>query len=87
MVISDGWDTGEPAHLAAQMEIFSRSVQSVFWLNPLAGRAGFTPEARGMAASLPYVDELLSAATVRNLADVVDLLDASVSIHGRSAIR
>jgi len=87
LIISDGWDTGEPGHLSAQMEIFSRSVQSVVWLNPLAGRPGFTPEARGMAASLPYVDELLSAATVRNLADVVDMLDASVRSHGRSAIR
>jgi len=87
LVISDGWDTGEPAHLAAQMAIFSRSVESVIWLNPLAGRSGFTPEARGMAASLPYVDELLSAATVRNLADVVDMLDASARVNGRSAIR
>jgi uncharacterized protein with von Willebrand factor type A (vWA) domain len=87
LIISDGWDTGEPAHLAAQMEVFSRSVQSVVWLNPLSGRPGFTPEARGMAASLPYVDELLSAATVRNLADVVDILDASVRAQGRKAIR
>jgi hypothetical protein len=87
LIISDGWDTGEPAHLAAQMEVFSRSVQSVVWLNPLSGRPGFSPEARGMAASLPYVDELLSAATIRNLADVVELLDASVSLQGRSAVR
>jgi uncharacterized protein with von Willebrand factor type A (vWA) domain len=56
-------------------------------LNPLAGRPGFAPEARGMAASLPYVDELLSAATIRNLADVVDLLDTSTQSHGRRAIR
>jgi hypothetical protein len=87
LIISDGWDTGEPSHLAAQMEVFSRSVQSVVWLNPLAGRPGFTPEARGMAVSLPYVDELLSAATVRNLADVVGLLDRSVDAHRRSVIR
>jgi uncharacterized protein with von Willebrand factor type A (vWA) domain len=87
LIISDGWDTGEPAHLAAQMDAFSRSVDSVVWLNPLAGRQGFAPEARGMAASLPYVDELLSAATIRNLADVVDLLDTSTQSHGRRAIR
>lgn len=87
LIISDGWDTGEPAHLGAQMKIFSRSVQSVVWLNPLSGRPGFKPEARGMAASLPYIDDLLSAATIRNLADVVDMLDASVQGHGRSAIR
>jgi uncharacterized protein with von Willebrand factor type A (vWA) domain len=87
LIISDGWDTGEPAHLGAQMDIFARSVHSVVWLNPLSGRPGFAPEARGMAASLPYVDELLSAATIRNLADVVDLLDTSVDAHRRSAIR
>jgi uncharacterized protein with von Willebrand factor type A (vWA) domain len=87
LIISDGWDTGEPSHLAAQMAIFARSVQSVVWLNPLAGRPGFSPETRGMAASLPYVDELLSAATIRNLADVVDLLDTSVDTHRRSGIR
>lgn len=87
LIISDGWDTGEPTHLAAQMDMFSRSVQSVVWLNPLSGRPGFKPEARGMAASLPYVDELLSAATVRNLADVIDMLDGSVRSRGRSAVR
>jgi uncharacterized protein with von Willebrand factor type A (vWA) domain len=87
LIISDGWDTGEPSHLAAQMKIFARSVHSVVWLNPLSGRPGFTTEARGMAASLPYIDELLSAATIRNLADVVDLLDASVVSQKRSAIR
>ena len=74
LVISDGWDTGDPALLASEMRRLRRSVHRVVWLNPLAGRDGFTPEARGMAAALPFVDDLVAGGTARNLADLVDLL-------------
>lgn len=79
LIVSDGWDTGEPDRLAVEMRRLRRSVHRVIWLNPLAGRDGFTPEARGMAAALPYVDELMAAGTARNLVDLIDLLQASTA--------
>ena len=83
LIISDGWDTGEPSHLSLEMKRLSRSMHGVIWLNPLAGREGFTPEAKGMAAALPYVDDLLAGGTARNLIDLVDLL-SSATVGRRS---
>ena len=54
LIVSDGWDTGDPEPVRARnASTGSRSVHRVIWLNPLAGHEGFTPEARGMAAALP----------------------------------
>jgi uncharacterized protein with von Willebrand factor type A (vWA) domain len=77
LIVSDGWDTGDPSHLALEMRRLARSVHRVIWLNPLAGHDGFGPEARGMAAALPFVDDLLAGGTARNLVDLVQLLQRS----------
>ena len=77
LIISDGWDTGDPEHLALEMRRLSRAVHKVIWLNPLAGHAEFAPEARGMAAALPFVDDLLAGGTARNLVDLIGLLQSS----------
>ncbi len=79
LIVSDGWDTGDPEHLAFEMRRLARSVHRVIWLNPLAGHQEFAPEARGMAAALPHVDDLLAGGTARNLVDLIDLLQMSGS--------
>ena len=76
LVISDGWDTGDPDQLRDEMARFSRSMHRVVWLNPHAGQEGFVPATRGMRTVLPYVDDFLAAATVEHLADVVRLLES-----------
>ena len=75
LLISDGWDRGDPELLRHEMAAFSRTVHRVVWLNPLAGRAGFAPETRGMRAAMPYVDDFLPVGTLSDLAAVVRLLE------------
>ncbi len=75
LVISDGWDRGDPDVLRVEMAAFARTVHRVVWLNPLAGRAGFAPETRGMRAAMPYVDDFLPVGTLADLAAVVRLLE------------
>ena len=75
LIISDGWDTGDPQLLEVEMRRFTRSMHRVIWLNPLAGRPGYAPETRGMRTVLPYVDHLLAAGTLRDLRDVVAMLE------------
>jgi uncharacterized protein with von Willebrand factor type A (vWA) domain len=82
LIISDGWDTGEPSRLSGEMRRLRRSVHRIIWLNPLAGHADFTPEARGMAAALPFVDDLVAGGTARNLAELIDLLQQSQGAKG-----
>lgn len=76
VIVSDGWDRGEPEVLAEEMARLSRSVHRVVWLNPLASRPGFAPETRGMRAALPYVDDFLAAGRLNDLASVVELLES-----------
>lgn len=77
LIISDGWDCGDPLLLDREMARLRRSVHRVIWLNPLAGRAGFAPETRGMRTVLPYVDDFLPAANLSDLAEVVRLLEST----------
>lgn len=76
LIVSDGWDCGDPALLRQEMARLARSVHRVVWLNPLAGRPGYAPETRGMQAVLPYVDDFLPSANLRHLSEVVDLLES-----------
>jgi uncharacterized protein len=68
MIFSDGYDTGEPAKLAAEMRALKRRCRRIVWLNPLTGREGFAPIARGMRAALPYVDLFAPAHDLESLA-------------------
>lgn len=59
VILSDGWDRGEPAVLAAEMQRLQRVSFRVVWVNPLKVTPGYAPLARGMAAALPFVDEFV----------------------------
>jgi len=75
LVLSDGWDCGDPEVLSREVARLARTVNSLIWLNPLAARADYRPATRGMQAVLPHVDHLLPAASVMDLRGVVRLLD------------
>lgn len=77
LIVSDGWDCGDPSLLDREMARLARSVNRVIWLNPLAGRAGYAPETRGMRAVLPHVDDFLPAASLSDLAQVIRLLEST----------
>ncbi|HWQ12494.1 MAG TPA: VWA domain-containing protein [Roseiflexaceae bacterium] len=59
LVISDGWDRGDPQLLAREMERLQRSCHRLIWLNPLLGSPGYQPLTQGMQAALPFVDDFL----------------------------
>jgi hypothetical protein len=74
VILSDGWDRGDPDVLAEQMARLHRVAYRVVWVNPLKASPDFAPLARGMAAALPFVDEFIeghSLASLENLAEVV----------------
>ena len=74
-LISDGWDRGDPALLAAEMAHLQRLAFRLFWLNPLLGLPGYQPLTRGMAAALPFVDDFLPANNLRGLEALLALLE------------
>jgi uncharacterized protein len=68
MIVSDGYDTGEPEQLAEEMRRLRRHCRKIIWLNPLIGWRDYTPQARGMQAALPYVDLFAPAHNLESLA-------------------
>ncbi len=80
ILISDGWDRGDPALLAREMDRLRRSCYRLIWLNPLLGSEDYEPLTRGMQAALPYVDDFLP---VHNLASLEDLARHLASLDNR----
>ncbi|HKB11052.1 MAG TPA: VWA domain-containing protein [Vicinamibacterales bacterium] len=70
LLVSDGWDCGDPGELAAQISRLQRRCRRLVWLNPLLGSIGYAPLTRGLQAALPFVDDFLPARTLTNLADL-----------------
>jgi uncharacterized protein with von Willebrand factor type A (vWA) domain len=70
MIVSDGYDTGDPALLGREMMQLSRRCRRIVWLNPMLGWEGYAPEARGIKAALPHVDLYAPAHTLSALASL-----------------
>ncbi|UFZ03579.1 VWA domain-containing protein [Bradyrhizobium ontarionense] len=68
MIVSDGYDTGDPALLGREMAQLKRRCRRIVWLNPMLGWDGYAPEARGIKAALPFVDLYAPAHTLSSLA-------------------
>jgi uncharacterized protein len=68
MIVSDGYDTGEPGQLGEEMRRLRRHCRKIIWLNPLIGWRDYSPQARGMQAALPYVDLFAPAHNLESLA-------------------
>src|SRR6266481_3115814 len=70
LILSDGWDTGEPDVLAQEMLTLKRRAARVLWLNPLLGNPSYEPLTRGMAAALPLVDHFAAAHNLSSLREL-----------------
>ncbi len=76
VVLSDGWDRGDPAVLGEEMARMARVAHRVVWVNPLKATPGYAPLVRGMAAALPYVDEFMEGHSLASLEALAAVLDA-----------
>jgi uncharacterized protein with von Willebrand factor type A (vWA) domain len=87
LLISDGWDRGDPSVLRDQVARLQRSCHRLIWLNPLIGTADYAPLTRGLVAALPFVDDFLPARTLTNLADLAIHLNMLAVPLGRRRAR
>src|SRR5437762_5209151 len=74
VILSDGWDRGDPEVLGAQMARLARVAHRIVWVNPLKAAPGYAPLARGMAAALPYVDEFVEGHSLASLETLVEVI-------------
>jgi uncharacterized protein len=76
LIISDGWETGDPALLGAQMARLHRIAYRIVWANPRTQSERYRPEVGGMAAAWPYCDAVVSAHNFESLDDLLGALRA-----------
>jgi uncharacterized protein with von Willebrand factor type A (vWA) domain len=79
VILSDGWDRGDPEELAAEMARLRRCAHRVMWLNPLAADPRYEPLTRGMRAALPHLDHLLPGNSIASLEALAELMEEGLT--------
>jgi uncharacterized protein len=79
IVLSDGWDRGDPDELGAEMARLARCSHSLIWLNPLRAHPGYEPLTRGMRAALPHVDHFLAGNSIASLEELAELMQGGLA--------
>jgi len=74
VICSDGWERGDPAPLADQLDRLSRLAYRLVWVNPHRGKEGYAPLAAGMAVALPYLDDFVAGHSLAALQDLVGVI-------------
>jgi uncharacterized protein with von Willebrand factor type A (vWA) domain len=75
VILSDGWDRGDPELLGAEMARLRRSAHRLVWLNPLAAHPDYEPLTRGMRAAVPHTDDLLAGNSLQSLEQLAAILE------------
>jgi uncharacterized protein with von Willebrand factor type A (vWA) domain len=84
LIISDGWDRGDPAVLGQEVARLQRSCYRLIWLNPLLGSPRYEPLTRGIQAALPHIDDFLPVHNLASLEELANLLASVSKRRGRS---
>lgn len=74
VIASDGWERGDPALLGEQVHRLQRLAHLVLWSNPHRGKAGYAPIQGGIAAVLPYLDQLVAGHSLAAFAELLELI-------------
>lgn len=77
VILSDGWDRGDPDVLGAEMARLARVAHRIVWVNPLKASPDYAPLARGMAAALPFVDDFVDGHSLTALEELVAVIARS----------
>lgn len=83
VVLSDGWDRGDPEVLAAELARLRRCAHQLIWLNPLKAQEGYEPLTRGMMAALPHLDRFMAGNSIASLEDLAEVMEATTTQPGR----
>ena len=74
VILSDGWDRGDPYEISEQMTRLQRAAHNLIWVNPLKATPDYAPLARGMAAALPYADHFVSGHSFNALRELAGII-------------
>jgi hypothetical protein len=89
VILSDGWERADPELLGQEMQRLARLSYRIVWVNPRVSAEGFSPQAAGLVAALPYCDALVSGHSLKALEEVIDAIgaDRASEIGGKASWR
>ena len=76
VILSDGWERGDPEMVAREMERLARLAYRIVWVNPRVSAPGFQPKAGGLVAALPFCNALVSGHSLNALDQVAEAIAA-----------
>ncbi|MQA74081.1 MAG: VWA domain-containing protein, partial [Solirubrobacterales bacterium] len=82
VILSDGWDRGDPELLEGEVARLARCAHRLVWLNPLKASEGYEPLVRGMKTALPHVDLFCAGNTIDSLARLASLMESGFARRG-----
>ena len=74
VVFSDGWERGDPALLAEQVQRLRGIAHRVVWVNPHRGKTGYEPVQQGMMAVLPFVDDFVAGHSLATYGELIEVI-------------
>jgi uncharacterized protein len=74
ILLSDGWDRGDPGLLSSEMKRLKRRARRIIWMNPLLETPGYQPICLGMKSALPYIDHFIPASSLKNFRELGEIL-------------
>ncbi|MBI3049524.1 MAG: VWA domain-containing protein [Acidobacteria bacterium] len=86
LIVSDGWDRGDPLRLRAEVARLHRQCRRLIWLNPLLGSSSYEPLTRGMQAALRQVDDFLPAHNLASLEQLAEYLGSAQVTRRKSQV-
>jgi uncharacterized protein with von Willebrand factor type A (vWA) domain len=78
VILSDGWDRGDPDRLADELARLGRCAYRLVWLNPLKAAPDYEPLTRGMVAALPHVDRFLAGNSLASIEELATLMEGGM---------
>jgi uncharacterized protein len=84
VILSDGWDRGDPELLEREIARLGRCAHRLVWLNPLKASPEYEPLTRGMVAALPHVDAFLAGNSLASLEELAALMESGIGGHGEA---
>jgi hypothetical protein len=80
VILSDGWERGDPELVGREMQRLSRLAYRIVWVNPRVAAPGFAPRAGGLVAALPFCNALIAGHTMRALDEVAEAISADLDM-------
>jgi len=87
VIISDGWERGDPQLVGREMERLGRLAHRIIWVNPRVSAREFSVQAGGMLAALPFCDAIVSGHSYEALDEVVDAIRDCAAMPAAQWIR